>query len=111
VGWTLFGIVWALAVAGIIFKCMALGRFPVASALVYLFQGWVVVFAADPLVRAIGWQGCLWLGAGGVAYTAGIVFFALDRRRYFHAAWHLCVLAGSVAHYFAVLQNVGLRRV
>jgi hemolysin III len=105
-GWTLFGIEWGLAVAGVIFKCFIVGRFEVASALVYLFQGWFVVVAIVPLVHALGWHGLMWLGAGGVAYTLGIVFFALDRLRYFHAAWHLFVLAGSVAHYFAILYFV-----
>jgi hemolysin III len=103
VGWTLFGIVWTLAIAGIIFKSFAIGRFAVASALVYLFQGWVVVFAVRPLVHAIGPHGLLWLAAGGAAYTLGIIFFALDRILYFHAAWHLFVLGGSIAHYFAIL--------
>jgi hemolysin III len=106
VGWTLFGIVWALAAAGVVFKSLTIGRFAVGSALVYLFQGWFVVFAARPLIHAITWHGAAWLAAGGVAYTLGIVFFALDRRRYFHAAWHLFVLAGSAAHYFAILFYV-----
>jgi hemolysin III len=105
-GWFIFGVEWSLAVAGVIFKCFAVDRFEVASALVYLFQGWFVVVAAVPLIHAIGWRGLSWLGAGGVAYTLGIVFFALDRLRYFHAAWHLFVLAGSVAHYFAILFYV-----
>ena len=105
-GWTLFGVVWTLAVAGVIFKSFAVGRFELASALVYLFQGWLIVIAILPLVHAIGWHGMLWLGAGGVAYTLGIVFFALDRLRYFHALWHLFVLAGSVAHFFAILLYV-----
>jgi hemolysin III len=106
VGWALFGIVWTLAVAGVIFKSLAVGRFAVASALVYLFQGWFIVVAARPLLHAIGWHGIAWLAAGGLAYTFGIVFFALDRLRYFHAAWHVFVLAGSVAHYFAILFYV-----
>ncbi len=106
VGWILFGVVWALAIAGVIFKSVAVGRFPIGSALVYLFQGWFVVFAARPLIHAISWQGILWLGVGGLAYTFGIVFFALDSRRYFHAVWHLFVLAGSAAHYFAILFYV-----
>ncbi len=106
VGWVLFGVVWALAVAGVVFKSLAVGRFAVASALVYLFQGWFVIFAAGPLIHAIGWHGVLWLGAGGLAYTLGIVFFALDRRPYFHAAWHVFVLAGSMAHYLAILFYV-----
>jgi hemolysin III len=106
VGWMLFGAVWALAIAGVIFKSLAVGRFAVASALVYLFQGWFIVFAARPLFHALGWPGVFWLAAGGLAYTLGIIFFALDRRPYFHAAWHLFVLAGSVAHYFAILLYV-----
>jgi hemolysin III len=105
-GWTIFGIEWGLAVAGVVFKSFAVDRFEVASALVYLAQGWFVVVAVVPLVHALGWHGLLWLGAGGVAYTLGIVFFALDRLRYFHALWHLFVLAGSIAHYFAILFYV-----
>jgi hemolysin III len=106
VGWWLFGIVWGLALAGVVFKCFAVDRFALLSALVYLFQGWIVVFAARPLFQALGWHGMLWLAAGGLAYTLGIIFFALDRLRYFHAAWHIFVLAGSVAHYFAILYYV-----
>ena len=105
-GWVLFAAVWTLAVAGIIFKCFAVDRFAVASALVYLFQGWFVVFAFRPLLQALGWHGMMWLGAGGLAYTLGILFFALDRLRYFHAVWHIFVLAGSIAHYFAILYYV-----
>jgi hemolysin III len=105
-GWTIFGIEWTLAVAGVVFKSFAVGRYEVASALVYLAQGWFVVVAVVPLIHSLGWHGLLWLGAGGVAYTLGIVFFALDRLRYFHALWHLFVLAGSVAHYFAILFYV-----
>jgi hemolysin III len=105
-GWWMFGVVWGLAVAGVIFKSFAVGRFEVASALVYLFQGWFVVLAVRPLIHAIGWHGVCWLGAGGVAYTLGIVFYALDKRSYFHATWHIFVLAGSVAHYFAILFYV-----
>jgi len=108
-GWLLFGVVWTLAVAGIVFKSLAIGRFEVASALVYLFMGWLIVFAARPLLHAISWHGMAWIIAGGLAYTLGIVFFAYDRLRYFHALWHVFVLAGSVFHYFAVLFYVILR--
>jgi hemolysin III len=106
-GWTIFGVVWALALAGILFKSLSSGAFNNArleliSALVYLFQGWFIVFACVPLERAIGWHAIAWMGAGGMAYTLGIAFFAFDRLRFFHAAWHIFVLAGSVAHYFAI---------
>jgi hemolysin III len=106
VGWMLFGFVWALAAAGVVFKSLLIERFAVASAVVYLLQGWVIVLAIRPLYHAIGGHGLAWLVAGGVLYSLGIVFFALDRLRYFHMVWHLFVLAGSVAHYFAVLFYV-----
>jgi hemolysin III len=106
VGWTIFSVEWALAIAGVVFKSFAVDRFAVASALVYLAQGWFVVVAVVPLVHALGWHGLMWLGAGGLAYTLGIIFFALDRLRYFHALWHLFVLAGSISHYFGILFYV-----
>ena len=102
VGWTLFAVVWSLALAGVIFKSVYVGRYELFSTMVYLFQGWLVVFAARSLVAGLGWHGVAWLAAGGLAYTLGIAFFALDRLRYFHAVWHVFVLAGSVAHFFAI---------
>jgi hemolysin III len=111
VGWTLFGVEWGLAATGVVAKSVALdrfrqGRLAVVSALVYLLQGWLIVFVARTLIAAVGWHCVAWLAAGGVAYTLGIVFFALDRIRYFHATWHVFVLAGSIAHYFAILLYV-----
>jgi hemolysin III len=105
-GWTIFGIEWGLAAAGVVYKSLAVGKHEVASALVYLAQGWLAVIAVGPLIHALGWHGLGWLGAGGVAYTAGILFFAFDWKPYFHAAWHIFVLAGSVAHFFAILWYV-----
>ncbi|MHB8303859.1 MAG: PAQR family membrane homeostasis protein TrhA [Acidobacteriaceae bacterium] len=105
-GWFLFGTVWSLAIAGVIFKSFAVERFAVASATVYLCMGWLVIFAMRPLLHAISWHGIFWIAAGGLAYTLGVLFFAFDRLPYFHALWHLCVLAGSVTHYFAVLFYV-----
>ena len=100
---------WGMAAAGIAFKAAIPTAFTSAklgwaSALLYLGQGWLVVVALSPLRAAIGADGLLWLGAGGVAYTLGILFFAFDSRRYFHAAWHLFVLAGSACHWYAVLR-------
>jgi hemolysin III len=105
-GWWVFAVQWSLAGLGILFKSFAVARFAVASALVYLFQGWLGVFATQRLAHAIGWHAVMWLGAGGLAYTLGVVFFAMDRLRYFHATWHLFVLAGSAAHYIAILFYV-----
>jgi hemolysin III len=105
-GWTLLGAVWGLAAAGVVFKSFALGRFPAASAAVYLTMGWCVVLAFRPLLHAISWRGMAWIAAGGLAYTLGILFFAFDRLHYFHALWHIFVLAGSGLHYVAVLLDV-----
>lgn len=106
VGWTLLAVIWTLAAAGVVFTSLALGRFPAASVAVYIFMGWLAVIAMRPLVRAIGWHGLYWVLAGGLFYTAGILFYAFDRVRYFHALWHVFVLAGSISHYFAVLLYV-----
>lgn len=105
-GWTLLGLVWTLAAAGVVFTSLAVGHFPRMSVAVYVLMGWLALVAARPLIHAIGWHGLCWLGAGGLFYTAGVVFFTLDRVRYFHALWHVFVLAGSISHYFAVLLYV-----
>ncbi len=109
-GWILFAIVWGLAVLGITFKSVAVDRFEIASVVVYLGMGWLIVFAMRPLLHALTWHGILWIGLGGFFYTAGIAFYALDRLSYFHAFWHLFVLAGSTCHYFAVLFYVAQPR-
>jgi hemolysin III len=106
IGWALFFIVWMLAIGGIVFKSVAIGKLPALSAAVYIGMGWLAVFAFPKLVATIGWHGLLWLGGGGLLYTAGIFFFALDRVRYFHALWHVFVLGGSVLHYIAVMKYV-----
>ncbi len=105
-GWTLFCIVWALAIAGVVFKCFAVERFAVASATTYILMGWIALVAIVPLARAITWYGIVWIMAGGVLYTFGVLFFAHDRLRYFHALWHVFVLAGSFVHFFAVVLYV-----
>jgi hemolysin III len=109
-GWLLFAIVWGLAIVGVVFKSFAVDRFAIASVVVYLGMGWLVVFAMRPLLHALTWHGTFWIGLGGLFYTAGIAFYALDRLSYFHAFWHLFVLAGSTCHYFAVLFYVAQPR-
>jgi hemolysin III len=105
-GWTIFGVQWGLALCGVVFKSVFIGRFEFLSLLVYLCQGWMAIIAIQPLYHALSWQGFAWLAAGGLAYTLGVVFYALDRLPYFHAAWHIFVMAGSIAHYFAILFYV-----
>lgn len=109
-GWLLFATVWSLAILGIVFKSFAIERFAVASIAVYVGMGWLGVFVMRPLVHALTWHGISWILLGGLLYTAGIVFFAFDRLSYFHALWHLFVLAGSTFHYFAVLFYVAQLR-
>ncbi|MFY7940612.1 MAG: PAQR family membrane homeostasis protein TrhA [Burkholderiaceae bacterium] len=109
-GWSLFGVVWGLAVLGIIKElCFGRDRFP--SVPLYLAMGWlavVAVVAAVPLVRELPGAGLVWLVAGGLFYTAGILFYANDERwRHAHGIWHLFVLAGTACHYMAVLLYVG----
>lgn len=105
-GWTLFAVVWGLAAAGVLFKSFHVERFPVISTLLYVAMGWLVVVAWKPVVAAIPPGGIAWLAAGGVAYTAGVIFFAAERIRFHHAIWHLFVLAGSICHFVAVMRYV-----
>jgi hemolysin III len=104
-GWALLGVVWTGAVAGVIFKSIAVERAPILSTALYVAMGWCVVVALGPLTRAMAPGGLVLLFAGGAAYTLGIAFYAWERR-FHHFIWHLFVLAGSVFHYFAVLLYV-----
>ena len=103
-GWTLLALVWSLAVAGVLLKALNRMAHPILSTGLYLLMGWLIVIAAQPLSSRVPASGLLWLVAGGLAYTLGVVFFALDSRlRYGHFIWHLFVMAGTACHYFAVL--------
>jgi hemolysin III len=102
-GWTLFGIVWGLAIAGMALKAAGGLRYPVFLTCLYVSMGWLVLVAFRPLSVLVPKAALLWLLAGGVVYTAGIVFFAARRVRYAHFIWHLFVLGGTVCHFFAVL--------
>ena len=106
VGWTLFGLVWGLAISGVVFKSLAIGRFPAASATVYLLMGWCVVCACGRYCAQS--RGMEWCGSPRAGWRTrwGSSSSPYDRLRYFHALWHVFVLAGSVAHYFAVLLYV-----
>jgi hemolysin III len=103
-GWTLFGLVWTLALAGVVMKAFGGVHFHKLSLAVYLGMGWLIVIAIGPLVEAMPVQGLAWLVAGGLAYTGGVVFYALDHRRYCHFIWHLFVLAGTACHFVAVMK-------
>lgn len=105
-GWTLFGVVWGIAALGITLKALNALWHPRLSSALYLGMGWLVLAAARPFWREVGPAGLLWLLAGGLAYSGGVVFYA-SPRRYAHALWHVCVLAGTVCHFFAVLWYAG----
>jgi hemolysin III len=106
-GWSLFSVIWLLAVAGIVMKATLGIRWARASTIVYLLMGWIGVVAAKPLLEHVSPRGLLWLLAGGLAYSAGVVFYAWERLRYGHAIWHLFVATGSVCHVVAVLRYTG----
>ena len=102
-GWTLFGLVWSLAVVGVVLKAVGGLRHRVLSTGLYLAMGWLVLIAARPLWLRVPPWGLFWLLAGGIAYTAGVAFFAARQVRYSHFVWHLFVLAGTACHFIAVL--------
>lgn len=102
-GWTLFGLIWGIAAIGVVLKMFYQTAHMRLSTGLYLAMGWVIVIAADPLFDRVPTEGLLWLLAGGLSYTAGVFFFAIDSRlRYGHLIWHLFVIAGTLCHYFAV---------
>jgi len=105
-GWTLFGLVWGMAAAGIVLKVWYVGKFPIASTIVYVAMGWVAIVAVKPILAMVPVAGILWLLAGGLLYTAGVGFFAWEKLPYHHAIWHLFVIGGSVCHYIAVVRVV-----
>lgn len=102
-GWTLFGLVWGLAVVGTALKIIGGARGTILSTVLYLAMGWLVLIAADKVWALVPQWGLFWLLAGGIAYTAGVVFFMFERIRYFHLVWHLFVLTGTACHVVAVL--------
>ena len=103
-GWTLFGLVWGIAAIGIALKAFGRGTHPVVSTGLYLLMGWLIVIAIKPLVASVPTAGVVWLVAGGLCYTLGVVFFTTGSMlRFGHLIWHLFVVAGTVCHYFAVL--------
>lgn len=102
-GWTLFGVVWGLAVIGILQEIKPRSEARVMSIVIYAVMGWIVLVAVKPLIAALGTAGFAWLAAGGALYTIGIIFFAYDTRfRHWHGIWHLFVIAGSLLHFVAI---------
>ena len=101
-GWALFGISWGMAFTGIILKLFFTGRFHLLSTLMYVFMGWIVVFAIDPLVENLPHNGLIWLISGGIAYTVGAILYAIKSIKFNHAIFHIFVLLGSGCHFITV---------
>ncbi len=103
-GWSLFGVIWGLAVFGVILDSFHGKGRRIPQLVIYILMGWLILIALGPLLRGLPFRGLFLLATGGLFYTSGVVFYVMDGRfRYFHAIWHLFVLAGSLCHYFAVL--------
>ncbi len=103
-GWTLFGLVWGLAVAGVVLASIGDTRYKRLSMGLYLAMGWLIIIAVKPLLLNLPSWGLFWLLAGGLAYTAGVPFYLAKRLRYAHLVWHLFVIAGTTLHFIAVLK-------
>ena len=106
VGWILFGVIWGLAITGVVLKLFFTGRYQKLSTIMYVVMGWIVVFAIKPLIDNLSLNGLLWLLSGGISYTLGAVLFSLDRIRFNHAIFHLFVLFGSFSHFISIYYNV-----
>ena len=109
-GWIIFGTAWGIASIGIVLKLFFTGRFNILSTVMYVVMGWIILFAAKPLIQNLPTEGLMWLLAGGVSYTLGAVIYSIKKIKYNHAIFHLFVLMGSFCHfisvYFYVLRTV-----
>ena len=106
-GWSLFGAIWGLAAAGMTLEFLPRRGARILPVVIYVLMGWLVLIALKPLLQALPWAGFVWLLLGGLFYTFGIIFYALDAKlRHAHGIWHLFVLAGSISHYLAILLYV-----
>lgn len=106
-GWALFAAEWTLALIGILLDALVVQKQRILPVVIYAVMGWIALFAVQPLVQALSMTGFLWLLSGGLFYTVGIIFFALDKTEWhFHGIWHFFVLAGSIAHYVAIVLYV-----
>jgi hemolysin III len=102
VGWTIFGITWGMALIGIILKIFFTGKHDLISTLMYVFMGWIIVFAIEPLVHNLSSNGLFWLVAGGISYTVGAALYSIDKIKFNHAIFHMFVLVGSACHFISV---------
>ena len=107
-GWSLFGVVWGIAVSGILFKLWFADRYPIFSTSLYLAMGWLGIIAARQVYLHVPRVGVFWLALGGLMYSFGVIFYACKRIPHHHTIWHLMVMAGSTCHFIAILYSVFL---
>lgn len=111
-GWSIFGVIWALAIWGIVVKAAWLKIPRIVSSLSYIFMGWLVVIAFVPMIKIVPWQGLLWLVGGGLVYTIGTIFYGLDKKHpskawfNFHDLFHLFIIGGSFCHFWFMLWYI-----
>jgi len=106
IGWVIFGTSWGLALTGIILKLFFTGRYNLASTIMYVLMGWIIVFAMKPLINNLPVEGLRWLVAGGIAYTAGAILYSIKKIKFNHAIFHVLVLTGSFCHFMSVFFYV-----
>lgn len=104
-GWVLFGFIWGFAILGIVFNSINLEKFRKISVVCYIIMGWAIIFAIRPLIQAMPKISLIFLLIGGIAYSVGVIFYAIKKVKYFHSVWHLFTVAGSIFHYFAILTS------
>jgi hemolysin III len=102
VGWMIFGVSWGLALSGMILKLFFTGKYHLASTLMYVFMGWIIIFAIKPLIENLSYGGLFWLFAGGAAYTLGAILYSIKKIQFNHAIFHIFVLLGSFSHFVSV---------
>ena len=101
-GWIMFGIIWGMAIIGIVMNSINLEKFKKISLICYIIMGWAIVFTIRPIINGVPFMGVLLLLIGGIVYTAGIIFYVMKKYKYMHSIWHLFVLGGSVCHYLSI---------
>lgn len=106
IGWIIFGVVWVMAITGVVLKLFFTGKYTFLSTVMYLLMGWIIVFAVKPLFNNLDLVGIIWLFAGGISYTLGAVFFSIEKIKFNHAIFHLFVLLGTFCHFISIYYYV-----
>ena len=105
-GWTIFGLIWAMAIGGIITKIFLMGKYKIVSVILYVVMGWFIIIAFKPMLQMVPKGLIIWLFIGGASYTLGLIFYARKKVPYFHFIWHLLVLGGSISHFLGMLIHL-----